>query len=71
MAYLLEKPEIPSARSSKLSHLLDLKIYFREVAAAWGDLEAFAKINQKYALDMNFDSVLNLCQRFGLSFPKL
>jgi mannose-6-phosphate isomerase-like protein (cupin superfamily) len=45
--------------------------YFREVAAAWGDLEAFARINQKYALDMDFDSVPRLCERFGLTFPEL
>jgi mannose-6-phosphate isomerase-like protein (cupin superfamily) len=45
--------------------------YFREVAASWGDLEAFAEINRKYELDMDFDSVPELCQRFGLSFPQL
>ena len=45
--------------------------YFREVAKAWGDLEQFTRINQKYALDMDFDSVPDLCQRFGLTFPKL
>ncbi len=45
--------------------------YFREVAAAWGDLEAFARINQKYRLDMDFESVPELCQRFGLVFPEL
>lgn len=45
--------------------------YFREVAAAWGDLEKFAKINEKYSLAMNFDSVPGLCQRFGLTFPQL
>ena len=45
--------------------------YFREVAAAWGDLTAFAAINQKYALDMRFDSVPGLCERFGLTFPSL
>jgi oxalate decarboxylase/phosphoglucose isomerase-like protein (cupin superfamily) len=45
--------------------------YFREVAAAWGDLERFAAINQKYALDMQFDSVPALCARFGLTFPRL
>ena len=42
--------------------------YFREVAAAWGDLEAFARINAKYDLDMDFDSVPKLCDRFGLTF---
>ena len=25
--------------------------YFREVAAAWGDLERFGQINAKYSLD--------------------
>jgi mannose-6-phosphate isomerase-like protein (cupin superfamily) len=45
--------------------------YFREVAAAWGDLARFAEINRKYSLDMDFDSVPGLCSRFGLTFPKL
>jgi mannose-6-phosphate isomerase-like protein (cupin superfamily) len=45
--------------------------YFREVAASWGDVEAFARINAKYKLDMDFDSVPALCQRFGLTFPEL
>ena len=45
--------------------------YFREVADAWGDLEAFAAINRKYSLDMQFESVPGLCERFGLTFPKL
>jgi mannose-6-phosphate isomerase-like protein (cupin superfamily) len=45
--------------------------FFREVAAAWGDLEQFAAINRKYSLDMDFESVPGLCERFGLTFPKL
>jgi mannose-6-phosphate isomerase-like protein (cupin superfamily) len=45
--------------------------YFREVAAAWGDRERFASINEKYSLDMRFDSVPELCQRFTLTFPGL
>lgn len=45
--------------------------YFREVAAAWGDLGKFAEINAKYALDMDFESVPALCERFGLTFPSL
>lgn len=45
--------------------------YFREVAAAWGDVEAFAAINDKYDLDMDFESVPGLCERFGLTFPEL
>ncbi len=45
--------------------------YFREVAKAWGDLDAFAAVNKKYSLDMDFDSVPGLCDRFGLTFPDL
>lgn len=45
--------------------------FFREIAAAWGDLERFAEINAKYALDMDFGSVPELCERFGLTFPEL
>jgi len=45
--------------------------YFREVAAAWGDIEAFAAINERYSLEMDFESVPRLCARFGLTFPDL
>lgn len=45
--------------------------YFREVAAAWGDVEAFAAINARYELEMDFESVPGLCERFGLTFPEL
>jgi hypothetical protein len=45
--------------------------YFREVAAVWGDLDRFAELNRQYELDMDFESVPGLCQRFGLTFPKL
>jgi mannose-6-phosphate isomerase-like protein (cupin superfamily) len=45
--------------------------YFREVAEAWGDMEAFARINDRYELEMDFDSVPDLCARFGLTFPEL
>ncbi|MCW5965035.1 MAG: cupin domain-containing protein [Bryobacterales bacterium] len=45
--------------------------YFREVAAAWGDMAAFARINSSYRLDMQFESVPGLCARFGLTFPSL
>jgi mannose-6-phosphate isomerase-like protein (cupin superfamily) len=40
--------------------------YFREVSSAWGDLDQFATINKKYSLEMDFDSVPRLCQKFGL-----
>jgi mannose-6-phosphate isomerase-like protein (cupin superfamily) len=45
--------------------------YFREVADAWGDLEQFGRINDKYSLSMDLDSVPQLCRRFGLTFPDL
>lgn len=45
--------------------------YFREVAEAWGDPERFAEISEKYSLDMDFESVPTLCERFGLTFPEL
>jgi mannose-6-phosphate isomerase-like protein (cupin superfamily) len=45
--------------------------YFREVATAWGDVAAFAAINEKYALEMRFDSVPDLCRKFNLTFPEL
>jgi quercetin dioxygenase-like cupin family protein len=45
--------------------------YFREVSSAWGDIDQFAAINKKYALEMDLNSVPRLCQRFGLTFPEL
>lgn len=45
--------------------------YFRDVSAAWGDLEQFAQINARYSLEMDFDSVPGLCERFNLTFPQL
>lgn len=45
--------------------------YFREVADSWGDISRFTQINEKYALEMDFDSVPALCERFGLTFPDI
>lgn len=45
--------------------------YFREVAAAWGDVEAFGRISEKYRLDLDLGSVPDLCARFGLTFPRV
>jgi len=45
--------------------------YFREVAAAWGDVEAFGRISDRYLLDLDLESVPELCARFGLTFPEL
>jgi mannose-6-phosphate isomerase-like protein (cupin superfamily) len=45
--------------------------YFREVAAAWGNQARFAEINHRYQLEMDFESVPRLCERFSLTFPQL
>ena len=45
--------------------------YFGEVARSAGDLDRLVEINKKYAIDMDFESVPRLCQRFGLSFPEM
>ncbi|MFO8175826.1 MAG: cupin domain-containing protein [Gemmatimonadota bacterium] len=45
--------------------------YFRDVAAAWGEVEAFGRISEKYDLDLDLESVPALCERFGLTFPRL
>ena len=43
--------------------------FFREVSEAGGDIEQLAQISEKYSLDMDFESVPELCERFGLTFP--
>jgi hypothetical protein len=43
--------------------------FFRELAAAWGDMSRFEEICKKCSLDMDFDSVPRLCERFNLTSP--
>ena len=43
--------------------------YFGEVVTLGGDPSRIAELNAKYSLDMNFDSVPELCERFNLHFP--
>lgn len=45
--------------------------FFHELADVWGDMERVAALSKKYCLDMDFSSVPVLCERFGLTFPKL
>ncbi len=52
--------------------------YFREVAQLFAeangglpDLVRFAGINERYDLEMDFESVPGLCERFGLTHPML
>jgi mannose-6-phosphate isomerase-like protein (cupin superfamily) len=43
--------------------------FFREITRVGeDDLDQFAQINEKYALDMDFESVPGLCERFGLPY---
>jgi mannose-6-phosphate isomerase-like protein (cupin superfamily) len=42
--------------------------FFRELAQVWGDRSKFEALNAKYRLEMDFDSVPGLCERFGLTF---
>jgi mannose-6-phosphate isomerase-like protein (cupin superfamily) len=41
--------------------------YFRKLRAIWPDRTKAAPLLQKYELDMDFDSVPDLCARFGLT----
>lgn len=41
--------------------------YFRELRAIWADRTKAVPLPQKYELDIDFDSVFNLCARFGLT----
>jgi mannose-6-phosphate isomerase-like protein (cupin superfamily) len=48
--------------------------YFREVAEVFRDgvdLERFAAANARFDLEMDFESVPALCERFGVTFPSL
>ncbi len=45
--------------------------YFREVAAALGDLDALVAISARYSLDMDLGSIPGLCERFGLTWPEM
>jgi mannose-6-phosphate isomerase-like protein (cupin superfamily) len=45
--------------------------YFRDLAQIGGDMAQLSRLNARYAIDMDFDSVPALCQRFGLQFPRL
>jgi hypothetical protein len=49
--------------------------YFREISVfdqgehGRPDLERFAEVNARYDLEMDFDSIGDLCDRFGLTHP--
>jgi mannose-6-phosphate isomerase-like protein (cupin superfamily) len=43
--------------------------YFRELTASWPDREKSAERRDKYQLEMDIDSVADLCGRFDLVLP--
>jgi mannose-6-phosphate isomerase-like protein (cupin superfamily) len=45
--------------------------YFSEMAETGGDLQRIAEINERFAIDMDFESVPRLCERFDVTFPEL
>ena len=44
--------------------------YFRDLAATDGGMTELARLNERYAIDMDMDSVPALCHQFGLRFPQ-
>ncbi len=44
--------------------------YFRQMTQVGGDVQAIIGLNERYDLDMDFDSVPTLCERFGLRYPE-
>ena len=44
--------------------------FFRELTEAWGHKERFEALAARYELDMQVDSVPQLCERFDLSVSK-
>jgi hypothetical protein len=45
--------------------------YFRDLAEIGADMAQLRQLNERYAIDMDFDSIPALCDRFGLRFPEL
>ena len=42
---------------------------FREWMGVGDDLERSREIDRKYAIDVDYDSVRGLCERFGVTYP--
>jgi hypothetical protein len=45
--------------------------YFLDLAEIGGDMAELGRLNERYAIEMDFDSIPALCRRFGLRFPQL
>jgi mannose-6-phosphate isomerase-like protein (cupin superfamily) len=44
--------------------------YFRDLADIGGDMAQLTRLNERYAIDMDFGSIPALCERFELIFPQ-
>ena len=45
--------------------------FFRELTTAWGNPEQMSALGAQYELDFDFESVPQLCERFGLTVSKI
>ena len=59
--------EVP-CRTMEIVSPAGFEQYFHEVAGVGSDIERVVRLNAKYGLDMDFESVPALCRRFGLKF---
>lgn len=44
--------------------------YFHELAIVGSDIEQVVRLNAKYEIDMDFESIAGLCSRFGLTLSR-
>ena len=44
--------------------------YFHELAEGGLDIDQVVRLNARYEIDMDFESIPSLCTRFGLRFPQ-
>ncbi len=51
------------------NYFRDIAIVFAEAGDGPPDLGRFAEVNERYELDMDFESIPVLCERFGLTHP--
>jgi hypothetical protein len=73
-ADLPDSPQRAAARSRwarLLARIYEVFPLTCPVAGARGDMEQLAEINEKYSIDMKMESVPELCERFGLTFPEM
>jgi hypothetical protein len=69
VAHLLERGNTPCLIIEVISPA-GFEDYFRKIAEVWGKgMQRVEEINEKYRLDMDFESVPRLCERFGLTDP--